>query len=135
MKRKNTMRNALFTSIISMLLCVSMLVGTTFAWFTDEVVSGRNTIAAGNLDIELLANGNKVDGNTVLFDNERLWEPGAVVYENLQICPLSAERVFSDRVVHPIDIGFFKNRIARMKTVILHARLSRDSYIVGQQTG
>lgn len=79
------MRNALFTSIISMLLCVSMLVGTTFAWFTDEVVSGRNTIAAGNLDIELLADGNKVDGNTVLFDNERLWEPGAVVYENLQI--------------------------------------------------
>lgn len=79
------MRNALFTSIISMLLCVSMLVGTTFAWFTDEVVSGRNTIAAGNLDIELLADGNKVDNNTVLFDNERLWEPGAVVYENLQI--------------------------------------------------
>ena len=37
MKRKNTTRNALFTSIISLLLCVSMLVGTTFAWFTDEV--------------------------------------------------------------------------------------------------
>ena len=85
MKRKNTMRNALVTSVISMLLCISMLVGTTFAWFTDEVVSGRNTIAAGNLDIELLADGNKVDSNTVLFDNERLWEPGAVVYENLQI--------------------------------------------------
>ena len=36
MKRKNLTRNALFTSIISLLLCVSMLVGTTFAWFTDE---------------------------------------------------------------------------------------------------
>ena len=53
MKRKNTTRNALFTSIISLLLCVSMLVGTTFAWFTDEVKSGRNMIAAGNLDVEL----------------------------------------------------------------------------------
>ena len=85
MKRKNLNRNALVTSIISLLLCVSMLVGTTFAWFTDEVVSGRNTIAAGNLDIELLVDGNKVNKDTVLFDNKQLWEPGVVVYENLQV--------------------------------------------------
>ena len=85
MKRKNMTRNALVTSIISLLLCVSMLVGTTFAWFTDEVKSGRNTIAAGNLDIELLANGNKVDESTVLFDTDYKWEPGMVVFENLQI--------------------------------------------------
>ena len=85
MKRKNTTRNALVTSILSLLLCVSMLVGTTFAWFTDEVVTGMNTIAAGNLDVELLADGNKVDSNTKLFDDVTLWEPGAVVYENLQI--------------------------------------------------
>ena len=85
MKRKNLTRNALVTSILSLLLCVSMLVGTTFAWFTDEVVSGRNTIAAGNLDIELLANGKNVDANTVLFDDVKLWEPGVVAYENLEI--------------------------------------------------
>ena len=85
MKRKNLTRNALMTSIISLLLCVSMLVGTTFAWFTDEVVSGPNTIAAGNLDIELLANGTAVTSNTALFDNVDKWEPGVVVYENLQI--------------------------------------------------
>ena len=59
MKRKNMTRNALVTSILSLLLCVSMLVGTTFAWFTDEVTSGRNTIAAGNLDIELLIGGDE----------------------------------------------------------------------------
>ncbi|MBQ4267935.1 MAG: hypothetical protein IJB93_07050 [Clostridia bacterium] len=53
MKHKHTTRSALFTSIISMLLCVSMLVGATFAWFTDEVKSGVNMIAAGNLDIEV----------------------------------------------------------------------------------
>ena len=87
MKRKNTTRNALLTSIISMLLCVSMLVGATFAWFTDSVESGRNTIAAGNLDVELYANGVKVDSSTKLFDdvNPNLWEPGAVAYENLQV--------------------------------------------------
>ena len=53
MKSKNATRNALFSSIISLLLCVSMLVGTTFAWFTDKVESGLNTITAGNLDVEL----------------------------------------------------------------------------------
>ena len=49
MKRKNATRNALFSSIISLLLCVSMLVGTTFAWFTDKVESGVNTIAHWDL--------------------------------------------------------------------------------------
>ena len=53
MKRKNVTRSALLTSVLSLLLCVSMLVGTTFAWFTDTVVSGVNTIASGNLDVEL----------------------------------------------------------------------------------
>ena len=90
MKRKNMARNALFTSIISLLLCVSMLVGTTFAWFTDEVTTGMNTIAAGNLDVELYANGAKVENGTKLFtdvNGETIdrWEPGMVVYENLQV--------------------------------------------------
>ena len=85
MKRKNATRNALVTSVISMLLCVSMLVGTTFAWFTDEVVTGMNTIAAGNLDVELLANGAQVDTTTKLFSAVEKWEPGVVVYENLQV--------------------------------------------------
>ena len=85
MKRKNTTRNALVSSITSLLLCVSMLVGATFAWFTDEVVSGMNTITAGNLDVELLANGTKVENTTKLFSNVEKWEPGVVAYENLQV--------------------------------------------------
>ena len=85
MKRKNMTRNALVSSIISLLLCVTMLLGTTFAWFTDEVQTGMNTIAAGNLDVELYAGGAKVDSATKLFDDVTLWEPGAVVYENLQV--------------------------------------------------
>jgi len=85
MANKKVTRRALTMSIISLILCCAMLVGTTFAWFTDEVVTGMNTIEAGNLDIELLANGTKVDSNTKLFDDVTLWEPGVVVYENLQI--------------------------------------------------
>ena len=80
MTKKNAARNAFFTSVISLLLCVSMLVGTTFAWFTDEVVSSNNVIKSGNLDIEFLwgetadaVNKNAEEGAIFNYD---LWEPG-----------------------------------------------------------
>lgn len=50
---KNTNR-ALLSSVVALILCCSMLVGSTFAWFTDEVTSGVSKIQAGNLDIELV---------------------------------------------------------------------------------
>lgn len=88
MKRKNSTRNALVMSVLSMLLCVSMLVGTTFAWFTDEVASGINQIASGNLDVVLEYKNNwdeewkPVDQNTKIFKDGALYEPGytEVVY-------------------------------------------------------
>lgn len=91
MKRKNVTRNALFTSIISLLLCVSMLVGTTFAWFTDEVTSGLNTIAAGNLDVELYyqvegqSDWTKVTENSNIFKENALWEPGHTEVVKLKV--------------------------------------------------
>lgn len=79
MKAK-TQRRALLMSALSLLLCVSMLVGTTFAWFTDSVTSGANVIASGNLDVELEyyngASWEKVDQNTNVFKQNTLWEPG-----------------------------------------------------------
>ncbi len=82
MKRKNMTRNALFTSVLSLLLCVSMLVGTTFAWFTDSVTSGVNVIASGNLDVVLeyktdwADEWQPVDQNTKIFKEGALYEPG-----------------------------------------------------------
>ena len=38
---------------LALLLCISMLIGSTFAWFTDSVTSGNNKIAAGTLDVQL----------------------------------------------------------------------------------
>lgn len=89
MTNKST-KKALLLSVLSMLLCVAMLVGTTFAWFTDSVTSGKNTITAGNLDVELEysktpdveASWKTVEGATDLLDPNALWEPGhaEVVY-------------------------------------------------------
>ena len=91
MKNKKT---KLLYSVLSLLLCLSMLLGSTFAWFTDSVHSGINVIAAGNLDVALYHSNaavqdEKVDETTELFmdlnGKDILWEPGVVSYENLRI--------------------------------------------------
>ena len=76
-------KRAFVLSLLSLLLCCSMLVGTTFAWFTDSVTSANNRIVAGNLDVELYykldvndAEWKKVTAETELFDDNALWEPG-----------------------------------------------------------
>ena len=88
-------KRALLTSVMALVMCVVMLVGTTFAWFTDTASTGVNKIQAGNLDIELQYatawDGTTgaptawadAEGQTLTFktkDNRAtdkiLWEPG-----------------------------------------------------------
>ena len=85
--RKSTKR-ALLGSVVAMVLCLAMLVGATFAWFTDTASTGVNKIQAGNLDVALEmkdASGNWVsaEGKTLDFVKAAdakgeaiLWEPG-----------------------------------------------------------
>ena len=83
MKKRST---ALLTSLLALLLCVSMLMGTTLAWFTDSVSSQNNQILAGSLDVELeqYVDGKwvRVNESTNVFEEDTLWEPGhtQVVY-------------------------------------------------------
>ena len=90
---KNTKR-ALLASVLSVLLCVAMLIGSTFAWFTDSVTSGKNKIVAGNLDVELYTkdvNGEYttvVGEDTNLLMDGALWEPGHVEVINLKVANL-----------------------------------------------
>lgn len=88
-KTKNTKR-ALMLSLVAVLVCCAMLVGTTFAWFTDSVSSGNNQIVAGNLDVELYYLDESdseipVTSGTKLFDENALWEPGYVQTTRLKI--------------------------------------------------
>ena len=80
MANKQTKRT-LWASALSLVLCVAMLVGSTFAWFTDSVTSGKNQIVAGNLDVEFeyttdFNTWNSVQDATDLFDANAFWEPG-----------------------------------------------------------
>ena len=86
MNSKNTKR-ALLTSVLAMAVCLAMLVGSTFAWFTDTATTGVNKIQSGNLDVELeyskdFAEWKKVDNTTKVFEDSTEWEPGRteVVY-------------------------------------------------------
>ncbi len=54
-------KRALLLSALAIVLCIAMLIGTTFAWFTGTASTGVNKIVAGNLDIELQMKDN--DGN------------------------------------------------------------------------
>ena len=94
--RKQTKR-ALLTSIMALVMCVVMLVGTTFAWFTDTATANVNKIEAGKLKLGLEmatewdADGNPtawadaksktlnflVDGKVPDQGTQILWEPGA----------------------------------------------------------
>ncbi len=68
MTTRKTTKKALLGSLLALVLCFSMLVGTTFAWFTDSEVLSDNKIQAGTLDLVL--------GTTTLLDVDELWEPG-----------------------------------------------------------
>ena len=85
---QNKTKKALLMSVLSMMLCVAMLVGMTFAWFTDTASTSVNTIQAGNLKISLVdGDGNDLtnkkiqwtakgaDGKQHTVENP-LWEPG-----------------------------------------------------------
>jgi predicted ribosomally synthesized peptide with SipW-like signal peptide len=50
---KNTIKRSLLASVFALVLCVAMLVGSTFAWFTDTATTGVNKIQSGKLDVKL----------------------------------------------------------------------------------
>lgn len=88
MNNTKTTKRALLSSVIAMFICVAMLIGTTFAWFTDSASTAVNKIQAGTLDVGLEmkdASGNWVnaEGETLGWvaadgraQDQILWEPG-----------------------------------------------------------
>ena len=76
-------KHALIVSIMAMLLCVAMLVGTTFAWFTDTASTGVNKIVSGNLNVDIIGADSDSHIEKLDFTNATgaegenlLWEPG-----------------------------------------------------------
>lgn len=88
---KNATKRALLFSVLSLVLCMSMFVGTTYAWFTDSVTSANNKIIAGNLKVDLeMLDAETGDWNSIkdsqapIFDYAN-WEPGYVDVKVLKV--------------------------------------------------
>ena len=103
-------KKSLLASGLALLICAALLVGTTFAWFTDSVTNKGNSIQAGSLMINAYAyklgtggqtctipgfNGNQkftftdaaqdLRADTTPIINEPMWEPGASSAKLLQV--------------------------------------------------
>ena len=83
-------KRALLSSVMAMLICITMFIGTTFAWFTDSASTAVNKIQAGKLDVQLLdENNDSLEGRSLAWQKAAghendvvLWEPGCTY--NLQ---------------------------------------------------
>ncbi len=88
MTKTRSTKTALLSSVLALFLCITMLLGTTFAWFTDSVTSANNIITAGNLDIELeYWDGDSwedVAGKSDILTNT-LYEPGVTEVAYLRV--------------------------------------------------
>ena len=84
MNNKKATKRALLTSVMALVMCVVMLVGTTFAWFTDTASTGVNKIVAGNLDIKLLHTTDKGEVKELTENDTLQWktkDTGDVLWE------------------------------------------------------
>ena len=54
MNESTKTKKALRGSLFALFLCIVLLIGTTFAWFTDTASTGVNKIQAGNLKVDIV---------------------------------------------------------------------------------
>ena len=107
MTNSKSTKRALLTSVLALLMCVAMLVGATFAWFTDTASTGVNKIVSGNLDVKLMYSTDmqtwkEATDQTKLFDDNALWEPGYTQVVYLKI-------VNAGKLALKYEAGFSKN--------------------------
>ena len=93
MTKSKSTKKALLLSVAALFVCFAMLLGTTYAWFTDSVTSSGNIIKTGTLEVEMQwakgtedpANANWIDASTGAIFNHNNWEPGYVEVRHIKI--------------------------------------------------
>lgn len=76
-------KRSIAVCVLALIMCVSLLVGVTFAWFTDSITNSGNIITAGSLSVnwKYRSAGSQesfvdVTEETALFSDSALWQPG-----------------------------------------------------------
>ena len=132
MTQTKTSKRALLTSALSLLLCCTMLIGTTWAWFTDSVTSAGNKIQSGTLQVDLLVKGGNTDytkytsvktDNKPIF-NYDLWEPGYTLVTNAKVVNngtlalkytlkfVSEDDIASQKLAEVIDVFYASSEVS-----------------------
>ena len=80
MNNSKSTKRSLLMSALALVMCLSMFVGSTFAWFTDSVTSSNNIIKSGTLEVAMTyadeVNGKYEDASKGAIFDYKLWEPG-----------------------------------------------------------
>lgn len=143
-------------SVLVLCLCVAMLIGSTFAWFSDNVTSRNNVITAGNLDLKMywtddLDNGEwysvEDDEHNTIFNYDN-WEPGYTDVKyiklvnagelalNYQLSIMSEGKV--GKLAEVIDVWFVedatKNIVSREELVNLTSAGTLSNVMNGKKT-
>ena len=143
-------KQALLTSVMALVMCVVMLLGTTFAWFTDTARTSVNKIEAGNLDVALYygdtadgANGTNwtelVDGSpalkflqsngTTATQQDFYWEPGGTY-------SLPALKVANNgnlKLKYKIEITGIKGSDKLNEVIDWTMKLGSDEFVIGSE--
>ncbi len=93
MTNTKTTKRALLASVLSIVICLTMLIGSTFAWFTDSATTGVNVIKSGNLEIgfeyadgtEAIETAKWENAEGAEIFNYEKWEPGYTVAKHIKI--------------------------------------------------
>ena len=83
MNESTKTKKALRGSLFALFLCIALLIGTTFAWFTDTASTGVNKIQSGNLKVDIIGETSNDHVEKLNFtkaagaeSEQILWEPG-----------------------------------------------------------
>ncbi len=109
---KKSVKKAIIASALAMTVCTGMLIGTTYAWFTDTALSTGNVIKSGTLEVGF----NYADAaedpadtqlwqdaeNTTIFKDSVLWEPGYTQAYHLQVVNEGSLALKYNLVIEPV---------------------------------
>lgn len=84
--KKSNLLSAYFTSLICLVLCATMFLSTTMAWFTSEVENTGNEIYVGTLAMRLYNDGQEITNETTTpILDQKTWQPGTMVVEKFKV--------------------------------------------------
>ena len=142
-------KRALLTSALAILVCVAMLIGSTFAWFTDTASTAVNRIEAGTLKLKLeYATAWNEDGTVKTWDDAKgatlsfiqktengyvanadiLWEPGATY----RLQQLRISNVGNLALKYKVVIGGIGGSAKLNEVIDWTIKLDDGAYTLGQ---